>query len=578
MIREFRAELFCRESGLSRKQVDGADPLWANRIDDFLVHRAGLPAPNSPSEYAELFQLLYPSLEERRLYIAEQIKLGQPSFAHRFLAGLLATKQTPCVFTTNFDNLVERATVVAGELLAPLDRASLTIAALDNADRATRCLAEEDWPLLVKIHGDFQSVELKNTAVELKEQDARLRSVMVEACTQFGVIVVGYSGRDDSVMNAMGDALTKDHPFPHGLYWVTSSPNNILPSALALLENARAVGVDAQIVDSQNFDEFAGDLMEKVSFPSQIATHLLEARPPPLLVPVHLPEREFAKVPVLRLSALRIYTLPSLARKISLKDRATIDEIRDHLKQAKVQATVAVAGDGYAAFGKDEDLLRALSPFKPELCGTIELHPGEKSWALGLLYDALTRALCRGKPLVPNFRGKGHVIRASMGHEGESEDDRRRRFRKLAPLKAAYGTDVVGKVTGLGYPFAEALRVRMEQSAGRWWCVFDPFTFVLVPRQEASEEGSGDVGVFAWSVLDGLNPAADWIRERWAQRYNRRWNNIIDAWCKLISGPDGEIRAYWLKDGEGVDAAFNIGAVSGWSSPSHDHAYFHRRR
>lgn len=578
MIREFRAELFCRESGLSRKQVDAADPLWANRIDDFLVHRAGLPAPNSPSEYAELFQLLYPSLEERRLYMAEQIKRSQPSFAHRFLASLLATRQTPCVFTTNFDNLVETATVVAGQLLAPLARASLTIAALDNADRATRCLIEGDWPLLVKIHGDFQSVDLKNTAVELKEQDARLRSVMVEACTRFGMIVVGYSGRDDSVMSALSDALTKHHPFPHGLYWVTGSPNNVLPPVLSLLEKATAVGIDAQIVESQNFDEFAGDLMEKTSFPSQITTHLLEARPSPLLVPVHLPEREYAKVPVLRLSALRINTLPSLARQVCLKNRATIDQIRDHLKQAKVQATVAVAGDGYAAFGKDDDLLRALSPFTPELRGTIELHPWKESWALGLLYDALTRALCRGRPLIPSFRGKGHVIRASMGHEGESEDDRCRRLRKLAPLKAAYGTDVVGKVTGLGYPFAEALRIRMEQSAGRWWCVFDPFTFVLVPRQEASEEGSEDVGVFAWAVRDGLNPAADWVRERWVQRYNRRWNNIIDAWFKLLSDPDGEIRAYWLKDEEGIDATFNIGAVSAWSSPSHDHAYFHRRR
>jgi hypothetical protein len=261
-------------------------------------------------------------------------------------------------------------------------------------------------------------------------------------------------------------------------------------------------------------------------------------------MPVRLPEHEFAKVPVLRLSALRVYTLPSVARKIHFKNKTTIDEIRTYLKQAKVQATIAVAGDGYATFGNDGDLLKALSPLSPELCGTIDLCPVKESWALGLLYDALMRALCRGNSLVPNFRSKGHMIRASMGRKGESVDQRRDRLRKLAPLKAAYGTDVVGEVKGLGYPFAEALRIRMEQSAGRWWVVFDPFTFVLVPRQEASEEDNGDARLLAWSIRDGMNPAGDWVRERWAQRYNQRWNDIINAYSQLLSGQNGEIRAY----------------------------------
>ena len=36
-----------------------------------------------------------------------------------------------------------------------------------------RCLNESDWPLVAKLHGDYQSIAIKNTGSELEEQDAR---------------------------------------------------------------------------------------------------------------------------------------------------------------------------------------------------------------------------------------------------------------------------------------------------------------------------------------------------------------------------------------------------------------------
>ncbi len=86
-------------------------------------------------------------------------------------------------------------------------RAYMTVAALDNAARAELCLYESRWPLLSKLHGDFQSVELKNTSNELKEQDAKMRSVLTTTCARFGLVIVGYSGRDSSVMEALTEAL-----------------------------------------------------------------------------------------------------------------------------------------------------------------------------------------------------------------------------------------------------------------------------------------------------------------------------------------------------------------------------------
>ncbi len=83
----------------------------------------------------------------------------------------------------------------------------LTVAALDSADRARRCLQEPAWPLLVKLHGDYQSQELKKTAEELQAQDPALDQVLVGACNRFGLVVIGYSGRDASVIDALREAL-----------------------------------------------------------------------------------------------------------------------------------------------------------------------------------------------------------------------------------------------------------------------------------------------------------------------------------------------------------------------------------
>jgi hypothetical protein len=58
-----------------------------------------------------------------------------------------------------------------------------------------------------KLHGDFRSRRLKNTGDELRHQDSRLRQILLGACRRFGLVVVGYSGRDDSVMETLTDTL-----------------------------------------------------------------------------------------------------------------------------------------------------------------------------------------------------------------------------------------------------------------------------------------------------------------------------------------------------------------------------------
>ena len=154
MIREFRAKLYAQASGVSQREIDMGDPLWEQRIDARLARDGTLPPKGDPNEYSRAFEALFPNAEDRRLYIASQVKKGTPSIGHRVLGSLLASGKAPCAFTTNFDDLIETGATLAAQVLPAGDRFPVATAAIESADIAERCLRENDWPLVAKLHGD----------------------------------------------------------------------------------------------------------------------------------------------------------------------------------------------------------------------------------------------------------------------------------------------------------------------------------------------------------------------------------------------------------------------------------------
>lgn len=379
MILDFKARLFCEAIGVPRREIDASDPLWLERIESHFDGKHGLPPLGHPDEYAAVFEAVFPTEAERRSYIDRAVRQGRPSFGHRVLAALIASGQAPCLFTTNFDPLIERAAVVVDELLPVGRQAHLSVAALDSFARAARCTRESSWPLLVKLHGDYQSVQLKNTTAELQAQDVALRAALVAACNHFGLVVVGYSGRDGSVMAALRDALHGETPFPAGLRWVVRPHAGLLTEVREFLHAAEDAGVDTRLVESENFDELAGDIDRQATFPDELAAHVRDARPAPILQPVSLPSAEGAPFPVLRCSAVPLLAMPPVARVLWLSRPITTPEARTAIKIASVGALAVARGQDLVAFGADEDLLGAFATLNPTIQGTLSLEPGSDS-------------------------------------------------------------------------------------------------------------------------------------------------------------------------------------------------------
>ncbi len=162
----------------------------------------------------------------------------------------------------------------------------------------------------------------------------------------------------------------------------------------------------------------------------------------------------------------------------------TTAEARQMLRDADVWGVVASTGREIAAFGDDEALLRAFAPAGGRIDGTLNLTPAEDSWALGLLYDALTRAVCRNRPLRARLRRQGHAAYRLQRFGQAFTGTRQARMARQAKLRDAYSSALYGK-TPHGFPFQEGVELRLEQAADRWWLTFDPTTFVDVPFSRA---------------------------------------------------------------------------------------------
>lgn len=582
MIRDFKAQIFCQKNNLAKGDIDSADPVWIDRIDAFFRRTAILPPEGDPEEYAKAFEAVYPEPRHRRQYISDAIAKGTPCFGHSVLGGLVAARKADCIFTTNFDHLVEDASQSANAALDSADQVKPTVAAIDSSGRARRCLNESDWPMIAKLHGDYQSSSIKNTSPELEKQDEEMRGVLVDSCQRFGLVVVGYSGRDASIMDALSSVLESTSPFPNGLYWVAPSPSRLMPDVRTFLERAASVGVDVSIVVCDTFDELAADIIKVLELPKVLAEKIMAGRPTPRLVPATIQADEARRFPILRYSALLIESMPRRARQLLLEKPASTGVIRAALKNARCKAIVAANGREVALFGDEQNAVNALSEFGARVGGEVSLDPLRDSRAKGLVYDALARSLSRKVPLIPRLKRSGHSLIVAAPRDDEDQERAKNIERQLEGLRRAYGGNLSGKVPGLGYPFYEGVFLKLDYVAERWWCCFEPFTFVDIPKPETTHDAlSDDASTSSSGFLVrrlGGDPAGDWRRERWAQRYNKNWSSIIDAWAKLLTSQGSDIQAFWLGDGGGTQAEFRIGSITAWSRPSHHDPYFDRRK
>lgn len=534
MIWEFKRSLFCATQRVSLEScADLGSSEVRLRLQRHFDDRGGFPAQNSALEYAEYFEAAYPDEGDRQRYLDRQVMRGTPSFGHYALAALMRADRVRMVWTPNFDPMIED---VVAQMFGTTGR--LTTATLDAPELALQAMNEARWPILGKVHGDFRSRRLKNVSEELRTQDATLRRALIESCRRLGLAVVGYSGRDQSIIDAFTEAIDGGSGYPGGLYWFHRGEEPPLPAVAGLLKHAASTGVKAALVSVETFDELMGDLLLlEQGLPAEVAD-LLASKRKRHLTPAPTVDRGL-QFPVIRMNAFPVLTWPQTVR-LAECEIGGAREVRDAVKAADVDLIVARRRAGVLAFGADADVRRALASNKVRRLDLHRIEIGRlryDSVELGMLYESLARALARELPLLMTRRRRTYRLVVDSAQIGDS---------MLASLRAASG-GLVGAVPGSGRPFAEACDVHLEFRLDRLWLLLEPAVWV-----------GGEAG-----RLDSTSK--EFIRKRLAARYNRHWNALLDAWRDLLVGDDGEREVRAFGCGDGVDAVFTIGGTTAYT-------------
>ena len=508
--------------GFPRQAVeDLGNPAVREQLQSHIDSLGRLPERDSPEEYAALFEAVYPSEADRRTFLANKISGASPSYGHVTLGALMRAELTSLVWTTNFDPLVADACarVFGGT-------GHLTSVDLDRPHLGEEAISSRRWPVEIKLHGDFRSGRLKNTPDELRQQDARLRQLLVDACKRFGLVVIGYSGRDESVTNTLAAALEEPDPFPSGLFWLYRGSRMPSGPVARLLCEAADKGVEAALVRVASFDETLRDIARVCDLAETIALDEFTAKRS-WRSPSPEPSGTLGG-PSVRLNALEVAEAPTACRRVACAIGG-YSEVREAVADAGADILIARVRSGVLTFGDDESVR---ATFEPHSISAFDLHTIDirrlryDSGERGLLRVALARAICRAARL-------DHVRRRSFDLLAPSNCDASR----WSGLK-----QLVGKLSGYvnddpELRWREGLATRLDWAAERLWLLVEPRI-----------------------VFDGLSEtnraaAASFARERTIRRYNQQLDALISYWTTVIADSE-DLRALGI--GAGIDARFRL--------------------
>jgi protein O-mannosyl-transferase len=198
-------------------------------------------------EYRSLFEQYEPKEIGRQRYIESIIEGREPSFGYVVLANLMASNYTNTIITTNFDDLVYSAcTSYTG--IRPIVYAYGVMAS------EMRITAQR--PKILKLHGDYLYSTLKNTDSEIAEQDPNMARQLTQVLNEYGLIVAGYSGGDESIMEILSKISERND-----LYWCIrrgDEPSDVVTKLIA--------DKGGFIVEIQGFDEMMDEIRPIVGF------------------------------------------------------------------------------------------------------------------------------------------------------------------------------------------------------------------------------------------------------------------------------------------------------------------------
>jgi hypothetical protein len=107
-----------------------------------------------------------------------------PTAAHRAIAQMVGKGYFRVIVTTNFDRLMEQA----------LEAEGINPTVISTSDMMKGAIPlTHSGCTVIKVHGDYRDVRLRNTSEELATYDADLNKLLDQVFDEYGLILCGWS-------------------------------------------------------------------------------------------------------------------------------------------------------------------------------------------------------------------------------------------------------------------------------------------------------------------------------------------------------------------------------------------------
>ncbi|MFL5763578.1 MAG: SIR2 family protein [Bacteroidia bacterium] len=530
LVWEFKKRIYCSEEGYSLSLFKNlSDPAIRKQIQSYFDGRGDCPVEDSVEEYSFYFEMAYPAARDRSEYLAQQLKGMQNSYGHKVIGVLMKNGLLPLTFTTNFDKAFENAAV---EQLRTMDR--FFVATMDNTDASLQQYHGGMRPYIAKIHGDYFSEKLKNTTEELKSQDAKLRDILYHASLSNGLAVMGYSGRDDSVMEVFHKALDQSSSFPNGIFWFTRQGSKPLKQVQEFIEKAKSKGIQAEYVEIETFDTAWADIIKGI--PHIPADDLAQLNQNYFKRSATQIPAKGSNSPIVRFNAIKVSELPANCRIIKCNAGNT-KEVRALITNQKAELLAIRKKIGVVGFGSDAEFDRVFGTGADITKDVFQIHESvfhyEDSVIKGLITDALIRALVRGRPLKYIKRGQRYLIII---------DPRLISDPALTSLKNELNFQIEGQIPNSTLRWVAALEVQLQKKFSEHLLLLNPT--ILASRTD---------------VIAEKRKIAPFVKEATARWYNSKYPKILDAWLNVLFTENKELSVSTFGNGQpGFDAHFKL--------------------
>ena len=193
------------------------------------------------SYYSFWFDITLPSPRERQRLIEKVIDGKEPSAAYFLLACAVQKDVFRTFFTTNFDDLINDA------VLQETGKKSRVYV---HNEVAKFINFKSPKPNIIKLHGDYLYQDMKNTLAETSTLQDDQFDKLKEASLDMAAIIVGYSGSDLSIMDALYK-IKKEKGADFPIFWCAKNKGSLTWRAKHLINQFE----NSHFVPTESFDQ-----------------------------------------------------------------------------------------------------------------------------------------------------------------------------------------------------------------------------------------------------------------------------------------------------------------------------------